>query len=90
MATNGGQFIELNPHEKIFNNDQMNFLYDFSRRGIETAERTISSVNNYNEDLITIENVTVQLPNVTDTNSFVEGLKNLKEHIRNTNTIKRK
>ena len=90
LATNGGQFIELNPHEKIFNNDQMNFLYDFSRRGIETAERTISSVNNYNEDLITIENVTVQLPNVTDTNSFVEGLKNLKEHIRNTNTIKRK
>ncbi len=88
LATNSGQFIELNPHEKIFNNDQMNFLYDFSHRGIASAEKAISSVNAYNEDLMNIENITLELPNVTDTDSFVEGLKNLKSHIRNTMTIK--
>ena len=88
LATNSGQFIELNPHEKIFNNDQMNFLYDFSRKGIESAARTISSVNITNDESMNIENVTLQLPNVKDTDSFIDGLKNLKDYIRNTKTIK--
>ena len=88
LATNGGQFIELNPHEKIFNNEQMNFLYDFSRRGIESTEKAVSSVSAYNDESMSIENLTVELPNVTDTNSFVEGLKGLKEHMRNVKTIR--
>ena len=88
LATNSGQFIELNPHEKIFNNEQMNFLYDFSRRGIESTEKAVSSVSAYNDESMTIENLTVELPNVTDTNSFVEGLKGLKEHMRNVKTIR--
>ena len=88
LATNGGQFIELNPHEKIFNNEQMNFLYDFSRRGIESTEKAVSSVSAYNDESMTIENLTLELPNVTDTNSFVEGLKGLKEHMRNVKTIR--
>lgn len=88
LATNSGQFIELNPHEKIFNNEQMNFLYDFSRRGIESTEKAVSSVSAYNDESMTIENLTLELPNVTDTNSFVEGLKGLKEHMRNVKTIK--
>ena len=88
LATNSGQFIELNPHEKIFNNEQMNFLYDFSRRGIESTEKAVSSVSAYNDESMTIENLTLELPNVTDTNSFVEGLKGLKEHMRNVKTIR--
>ena len=88
LATNSGQFIELNPHEKIFNNEQMNFLYDFSRRGIESTEKAVSSVSAYNDESMTIENLTLELPNVTDTNSFVEGLKGLKDHMRNVKTIR--
>ena len=88
LATNSGQFIELNPHEKIFNNEQMNFLYDFSRRGIESTEKAVSSVSAYNDESMSIENLTLELPNVTDTNSFVEGLKGLKEHMRNVKTIR--
>lgn len=88
LATNGGQFIELNPHEKIFNNDQMNFLYDISRRGIEKAEKTLSSMSSYVDGSIKIGNLTLELPNVTDTDSFAKGLRGLKEYIRNTNTIK--
>ena len=90
LATNDGQFIELNPHEKIFNNDQMNFLYDYSRRGVQSAQRKISSTSNYNQDLMNIENITLQLPNVKDTESFAEGLKNLKSYVRNTMTIKKR
>lgn len=90
LATNDGQFIELNPHEKIFNNDQMNFLYDWSRRGIQSVERSLSSVSNYNEDSLRIDSMILELPNVTDSDSFANGLRNLREHIRNTKTIRRR
>lgn len=90
LATNDGQFIELNPHEKIFNNDQMNFLYDWSRRGIQSVERSLSSVSNYSEDSLRIDSMILELPNVTDSDSFANGLRNLREHIRNTKTIRRR
>lgn len=83
LATNDGQFIELNPHEKIFNNEQMNFLYDFSRRGIESTEKAIQSVNSIINESLYIDNVTLELPNVTDTDSFVNGLNNLTSYIKN-------
>lgn len=85
LATNGGQFIELNPHEKIFNNDQMNFLYDLSKQGVENTDRMIKSIiSSTNVESTHIENLTVELPNVSDINSFRLGLNELKDHIKNT------
>lgn len=87
-ATNDGQFIELNPYEKIFNNEQFEFLYNLSRAGTEGVS---SIMRNYNSDSswMNIENLSLALPNVKDTDSFIEGLRNLKDYIKNTKTINR-
>lgn len=77
-ATNSGHFIELNPHGKIFNNDQFNYLYTLSRG------KTSIDANKNRTGALSIGQMTLALPNVTDTPSFVEGLKHLNEYIRNT------
>ena len=77
-ATNSGHFIELNPHGKIFNNDQFNYLYTLSRG------KTSIDANRSGTGALSIGQMTLALPNVTDTPSFVEGLKHLNEYIRNT------
>lgn len=76
-ATNSGQFIELNPHGKIFNNEQFNYLYALSR-----GKTSIDA--NGKMGAITIGQMTLALPHVTDVQSFTEGLKHLNEYIRNT------
>ena len=87
LSTKYGQIIELNPHQKIFNNDQMNFLYDLSREGIQGMNRTVSAISTIADNSMSIETVQVTLPNVTDARSFAEDIKNLTSYIRNTKTI---
>ena len=89
LSTNYGQLIELNPHQKIFNNDQMNFLYDLSREGLQGMNRTISAISNSMQDnSLSIAHLEVKLDNVTDARSFADELHNLTAYIRNTKTIK--
>ena len=90
LSTKYGQIIELNPHQKIFNNDQMNFLYDLSREGISGMNRTVSAISNSMQDnSLLIEHLEVKLDNVTDVKSFAEELQGLTNYIRNTKTILR-
>ena len=85
-ANKDGQFIELNPYEKIFNNEQFEFLYDLSKAGTSGVS---SIMKNYSSTAssMNIGNLSLTLPNVKDTDSFVEGLRNLKDYIKNTKTI---
>ena len=76
-ATNSGQFIELSPHGKIFNNDQFDYLYSLSRG--KTSMDAAKGAGG-----LSIGQMSLTLPNVTDTPSFVEGLKHLNEYIKNT------
>ena len=85
-ATRDGQFIELSPYEKIFNNEQFEFLYNLSKAGTENVSSMMKNYSTSNSAL-NIENMSLALPNVTDTDSFVEGLKGLKDYIKNTMTI---
>ena len=84
LSTRDGQFIELNPHEKIFNNDQMNYLYDLSRRRNAEFSSMASSMNynNLNENF-TIQQLAVTLENVQDPQSFITGLKSLQQQLKN-------
>lgn len=84
LSTRDGQFIELNPHEKIFNNDQMNYLYDLSRRRNAEFSSMASSMNynNLNENF-TIQQLAVTLENVQDPESFITGLKSLQQQLKN-------
>ena len=91
LSTKYGQLIELNPHQKIFNNDQLNYLYDMSREGLNGMNRTVNSISNTSQDnSLTINTLELKLDNVTDTQSFVEGLRNLNSYIKNTHTIQRR
>ena len=87
-ATRDGQFVELNPYEKIFNNEQFEFLYNLSKAGTEGVSSIMRSYSSQDSSM-SIGNISLSLPNVTDTDSFVEGLKSLKDYIRNTKTINR-
>ena len=88
LSTDYGQIIELNPHQKIFNNDQMNFLYDLSREGLKGMDRTVSAISNSMQDnSLSIAHLEVKLDNVTDAKSFAEELQGLTSYIRNTKTI---
>ena len=80
-ATNSGQFIELNPHGKIFNNEQFDYLYTLSRG--KSAMQAQNGISNS----MTIEQLNLTLPNVTDTQSFAEGLKHLNEYIKNNKNL---
>lgn len=91
LSTKYGQLIELNPHQKIFNNDQLNYLYDMSREGLNGMNRTVNAISNTSQDnSLTINTLELKLDNVTDTQSFVEGLRNLNSYIKNTHTIQRR
>ena len=87
LATNEGQLIELNPHEKIFNNDQLNFLYDLSKQKIGGMKQAVSSITSNNNNSISIADLNISLDNVTDAQSFVDELRGLTSYIRNTKTI---
>ena len=78
-ATSSGQFIELSPHGKIFNNDQFDYLYTLSK-GKTSMDASSSQV-------LSIGQMNLTLPNVTNTESFVEGLKNLNAYIKNTKNL---
>lgn len=85
-ANKDGQFIELNPYEKIFNNEQFEFLYDLSKAGASGVSSIMKNYSTKNSNL-SIGAMTIELPNVTDTDSFAEGLKGLNDYIRSTKTI---
>ena len=86
LSTKYGQLIELNPHQKIFNNDQMNYLYDISKQGLAGMSRTVAAMT-ANSNTLTIDNLNIALENVTDAQSFVRELQGLTQYIRNTKTI---
>lgn len=88
LSTKFGQIIELNPHQKIFNNDQLNYLYDISRDGIAGMSRTVSAMT-ANSNIVSIDTLHIALDNVTNAESFIDGLKNLNQYIKNTRTINR-
>lgn len=88
LSTKYGQIIELNPHQKIFNNDQLNYLYDVSREGIAGMSRTVSAMT-ANSNIVSIDTLHIALDNVTNAESFIDGLKNLNQYIKNTRTINR-
>ena len=86
LATNEGQLIELNPHEKIFNNDQLNYLYDLSKQKANKLSQAVSTITS-NDNSMIIDNLNISLDNVTDGQSFMEELRGLTGYIRNTKTI---
>ena len=79
-GTKDGQFIELNPGEKIFNNEQFKYLYNISKNktGLDYLPSSISNS-------MTVGEVHLTLPNVHDTESFIEGLRNLNSYLKNNN-----
>jgi hypothetical protein len=86
LATSQGQLIELNPHEKIFNNDQLNYLYDLSKQKANKISQAVSMITS-NDNSLVIDNLNISLDNVTDGQSFMEELRGLTGYIRNTKTI---
>ena len=88
LSTPYGQLIELSPHQKIFNNEQLNYLYDISKQGLQRMTAGLSSISN-NSNSITISDLNIALDNVTDAESFVTELQGLTRYIRNVKTIKR-
>lgn len=79
-GTKDGQFIELNPGEKIFNNEQFKYLYNISKNKTSLDYLPSSISNN-----MTVGEVHLTLPNVHDTESFIEGLRNLNSYLKNNN-----
>lgn len=88
ISTDYGQIIELNPHQKIFNNDQLNYLYNISREGLSNMDRTVNAISSSMQDnSLLIQHLELKLDNVTDARSFADELQNLTNYIRNTKTI---